>query len=111
MATIRSKGRREIQVPTPEEDMAITAGALSDADNPPLDDVFFESAVPFSQAVPALAVAARRGRPRLAQDSRMVTLRMEGELVDAFKQVAAAQGGAYQAIMREALRDWLRSRG
>jgi uncharacterized protein (DUF4415 family) len=111
MATIRTKGGREIQVPTPEEDMAITAGALSDADNPPLDDAFFERAVPLSQAAPALAAAVRRGRPRLAQDSRMVTLRMEGELVDAFKQVAAAQGGAYQAIMREALRDWLRSRG
>jgi uncharacterized protein (DUF4415 family) len=111
MATIKGKGGREILVPTPEEDAAITAGALSDADNPPLDDAFFERAVPFGEAVPALAGAVRRGRPRLAHDSRMVTLRMEGELVDAFKRVASAQGGAYQAIMREALRDWLRSRG
>ena len=110
MQKAKSRFGRELVVPAEEEDARITAAALSDPDNPPLVDAFFERAAPIGKVFPELARSARAGRPRLAHDSRMVTLRMEGELVDEFKQLAAEQGGAYQALMREALREWIRGR-
>ena len=111
MQKVRTKSGHLLEVPTPEEDAAITAAALSDPDNPPVDDEFFRHAVPLEALEPELAAKLRRGgRPRLAPDSRMVTLRMEGQLVDGFKRLAAEQGGAYQALMRAALREYLRSR-
>ena len=45
-------------LPTPEEDAAITAGAESDTDNPPLTDAQIAAMRPM------------RGRPRLEPDSR-----------------------------------------
>jgi uncharacterized protein (DUF4415 family) len=69
---------------TDEEDAALTAAALGDPDNPPLD----------------LAKARRAGRPRSEQTKRSVHLRLDRDVVEAFE----ADGRGWQTRMNAALR-------
>lgn len=68
---------------TPGEDAAITADALADPDNPPADDLM-----------------RRRGRPLLDNPKQPVKLRLDADVVDAFK----AGGPGWQTRMNDALR-------
>ena len=85
--------RLKIELPTPEEDAAITAAALSDPDALPLTDA-------------ELAQFKRTpGRPRLEQPKVFTGIRLDADIVVAFKTT----GKGWQTRMNDALRDWLKS--
>ena len=65
--------RPKLTPPTPKEDAAITAAALSDPDNPPLTDQQLARLRPL------------RGRPRLARPKVALTMRVDAEVMDALK--------------------------
>lgn len=82
-ADARRKALANLKAMTPEEDAAITADALGDPDNPPADDLL-----------------RRRGRPASANPKLAVKLRIDPDVVDAFR----AAGPGWQSRMNEALR-------
>lgn len=83
--------RLKLIAPTPEEDAAITAAALSDPDNPPLTDQQLVQMQPM------------RGRPRLARPKVALTMRVDAEVMDALK----GSGPGWQTRVNSLLRDAL----
>ena len=81
----------KIHMPTPDEDTALTAAALSDRDNPPLTD-----------AELATVAKRRRGRPAAAVKNVPISLRVEPAVLAAFQ----GSGAGWQTRMNEALRQW-----
>jgi uncharacterized protein (DUF4415 family) len=77
--------------PTPEEDAAITAAAMSDPDALPLTDEEFTK-------------LKRAGRPRAAVTKERITIRLSREVVESFR----ATGSGWQTRMDEALMEWIR---
>jgi uncharacterized protein (DUF4415 family) len=79
-------------LPTPEEDAAITAAALSDPDALPYTDEEWEK------------VTLKRGRGRPAQEVKKVptSIRLDARVVDAFK----ATGEGWQTRMNDALLEY-----
>ena len=82
-------------MPTPEEDAAITAAAMSDPDAIPHTDREWEAVKP----------ALKRGRPLAAATKERITIRLSPEVVRAFR----ASGDGWQTRMDAALRDWLKT--
>lgn len=82
-------------LPTPEEDAIITAAAMSDPDAMPLTDAEWAAVQP----------QLRRGRPIAAQTKIHTGLRLDAEVVAAFK----AGGRGWQTRMNDALKDWLKT--
>ncbi len=80
----RAIARKYLESMTEEEDAALTAAALSDPDNPPLD----------------FAKVRRIGRPRSVQTKRSVHLRLDRDVIEAFE----AGGPGWQTRMNAALR-------
>lgn len=76
---------------------------------PELDAAWFAKAGPASQVLPAelvaLLPAKAMGRPRLASPKVPLTMRIDQDVVAAFK----ATGKGWQTRMNDALRDWLRT--
>jgi uncharacterized protein (DUF4415 family) len=80
--------------PTAEEDAAITAAALQDPD-----------AVPFTDARWTTVTPARgRGRPAGSGAKVATNIRLDRDLVEAFK----GTGDGWQTRMNDALREWAR---
>lgn len=94
----RTQARRlkalQIIIPTPEEDAAITAAALMDRDNPPL------AAGEMVQFKPA---RRPRGRPAKEVIKVPTTIRLDGDVVDAFK----VTGNGWQTRLNAVLRDYI----
>ena len=82
-------------MPTPEEDAAITAAAMSDPDAIPHTDSEWEAVKP----------ALKRGRPLAGATKERITIRLSPEVVRAFR----ASGEGWQTRMDAALRDWLQT--
>ena len=82
-------------LPTPEEDAIITAAAMADPDAIPLTDAEWAAVQP----------QLRRGRPVAAQTKIHTGLRLDAEVVAAFK----AGGRGWQTRMNDALKDWLKT--
>jgi uncharacterized protein (DUF4415 family) len=78
----------------PEEDQAITAAAESDPDALPLTDRQMSTMVPLQ---------ALRGRPRLANKKRLVSIRYSPEVIDFFR----ASGADWQARMDAVLKEYV----
>jgi uncharacterized protein (DUF4415 family) len=89
--TIKTRTGRVLVLPTPEEDAAITAAALSDPDCPPMTEERFKR------------VKLRRGRPVGSGAKEQLTVRFDTEIIQAFKQA----GDGWQTRMNDALREWL----
>lgn len=84
-------------VPTPEEDAAITAAALQDAD-----------AVPFTDEEWARTKPKRgRGRPKEDVTKVPTSIRLDARVLDAFK----ATGEGWQTRMNDALLEYAASHG
>lgn len=81
-------------VPTPEDDAAIAAAVASDPDARPLTNEEWAAA----------RKTARVGRPRSARPKRMVSLRLDQDVVDELR----ASGPGWQGRVNAALRQWLR---
>ena len=71
----------------------------ADPDNPEWTDADFARARRLRDAMPDLAAALKRGRPRLEQPKVQVTLRLDAEIVEAFR----AEGSGWQSRINEAL--------
>ena len=76
-----------------------------DAENPELDEAFFRAAKPFEEAFPELHAAWKRGRgrPKKASPKISTTLRLDAEVLQAFK----AGGTGWQSRMNDALKAWV----
>lgn len=82
-------------VPTPEEDAAITAAAMSDPDALPYTDAEWAAVKP----------VLKRGRPLAAMTKERITIRLSPEVLDRFR----ATGPGWQTRVDAALKDWLES--
>ncbi len=91
--TVKTRSGRVLQLPTPEEDEAITAAANADPDAVPLTDAEWEQVRPL----------VRRGRPLGSGTKTQITLRLDSDLVEAFK----ASGSGWQTRINALLRDAL----
>jgi uncharacterized protein (DUF4415 family) len=91
--TIKTRSGRTIMRPTPEEDAAITAAALSDPDATPLTDEEWALVKP----------TLRRGRPVSANPKVFTAIRLDPEVLEAFK----GSGRGWQTRINAALKDWL----
>jgi len=92
---LKTKSGRRIELPTPEEDAAITAAALSDPDSAPFTDEEWAQVKPF----------ARVGRPPAAVTKERITIRLSREVVEQFR----ASGDGWQTRVDVALKDWLKT--
>lgn len=88
LAEVRAKAKAALEAMTDEEEEAILGGALTDPDNPPLEEILDR------------AERKRLGRPPLPRTKRSVHLRIDQEVVDFF----VAGGPGWQTRMNEALR-------
>lgn len=72
------------------------------SDNPEWTEEDFKKARPFAEAFPQLAESIRRsrGRPAVEQPKRQISLRLDPDVIDAFK----ATGKGWQGRINEALR-------
>lgn len=92
---LKTKSGRKVYLPTPEEDAAITAAAMSDPDAIPLTDAEWEAVKP----------TLRRGRPLAAVTKERITIRLSRDVVEQFR----ATGDGWQTRMDAALKDWLKA--
>ncbi len=92
--TIKTRSGRVLVLPTPEEDAAITAAAMSDPDAIPFTDAEWEAAKPMM----------RRGRPLGSGSKVQVTMRLDIDVVEKLK----ATGAGWQTRANDALRSWMK---
>jgi uncharacterized protein (DUF4415 family) len=84
---------------------------LTDDDNPEWTHEMFARARPASEMLPeiigpeaAAALLKPRGRPKALRKKTPVSIRLDEDVVKAFK----AKGKGWQSRMNDALREWLR---
>lgn len=82
-------------IPTPEEDAAITAAAMTDPDAMPLSDSEWNVVKP----------RARVGRPPKIVHKVPTTIRFDPDVLAALK----ATGKGWQTRVNEAMREWVKS--
>jgi uncharacterized protein (DUF4415 family) len=95
-------------MPTPKEDAVIQAGIDADPDARELDAQWFAKAKPASEALPhdmyATSVAKRpRGRPKADETKVFTAIRLDADLLSAFK----ATGKGWQTRVNAALRQYI----
>jgi uncharacterized protein (DUF4415 family) len=78
--------------PTVNEDVQITAAALTDPDNPPLTN---EELRQFKRTP---------GRPQGSGKKEQVTIRLDADILEQFR----ATGSGWQTRINDALRDWIK---
>lgn len=93
------RGRRIL---TDDEELRIQKGIAEDPDNPEWTEEDFKNARPFAEVFPDLAESIRRarGRPAVVAPKRQISLRLDPDVIDAFK----ATGKGWQSRINEALR-------
>jgi len=112
--------------PTDEEDAAITAAALSDPDNPPLDEDWFARARPAKEVLPPALYAAltdrstpptirlvsdaedaarqaARGHPSSTPAKVPVNLQLAPDVLSAFKAIGSDWQARMEMVLREAV--------
>jgi len=94
----RAMARASAAAMTDEEDAELTAAALSDPDNPPLDEKFWANAKPMSDE----RLARYRGMrgPQRAPVKTATSIRLDADVVEHFK----AGGPGWQGRINQALR-------
>ena len=78
----------------------------ADPENPEWTDEDFKKSVAFSALSPALQdkLSSRKRGPQIAPVKRPTTLRLDPEVIDAFR----AMGKGWQSNVNNALKEWLR---
>ncbi|MCG1018568.1 MULTISPECIES: BrnA antitoxin family protein [Burkholderiaceae] len=94
--------------PTPEEDAAINTGIAADPETREWTDEDFAQAKPASEVLPSKVYAALvakrpRGRPKAEETKVFTAIRLDADLVEAFK----ATGKGWQTRVNAALRQYL----
>lgn len=87
---MKTKSGRPIELPTPQEDVAINAGIAADP------NTYEPTAEEFAQL-------KRVGRPRASATKERITIRLSPDVVAQFR----AGGAGWQTRMDAALKDWL----
>jgi uncharacterized protein (DUF4415 family) len=96
-------------VPTHDEAIAINAGIAADPHNPELTREWFAKATPASQAfspetyAALVAMKRPRGRPKADETKVFTAIRLDADLLDAFK----ATGKGWQTRVNAALRQFI----
>lgn len=102
-AAARAKAREALAAMTEEEEKAIAVAALADPDAPPLDDARLARMQPTSAPDAADLDRRLRGRPRLRAPKRLVSLRLDLDVLARFR----ATGPGWQSRINEVLRQHL----
>ncbi|MCL2658527.1 MAG: BrnA antitoxin family protein [Betaproteobacteria bacterium] len=94
--------------PTPDEDAAINAGIAADPDSHEWTADDFAKAKPASAVLPpemyaALVAKRPRGRPKADETKVFTAIRLDADLLDAFKST----GKGWQTRVNAALRQYL----
>ena len=95
--------RKQLKTMTDEEDARLTAAAEADPDNPPLTDEQWKRMRPAHEVHPHLvrrSLLRRRGRPKLDAPKQQVTLRLDADVLDHFKE----RGSGWQTAINDTLR-------
>jgi uncharacterized protein (DUF4415 family) len=92
---LKTKSGRSVKLPSPDEDAAINKGIAADPDTYELNEAEFKR----------LKLVRPRGRPAGSGSKIQLTLGLDAEIVEAFKQ----RGDGWQTKMNDALRDWLKA--
>jgi len=127
---ITLKDGKKVRMPSDEEDAAIHAAALSDPDCPPMTDEEWARTKPRAMSArefftpeqyaaltdkshPAVirhvsdkedrARQKRIGRPPLANPKRATTIRLDADVMDAFRHTGAGWQTRINAVLREAV--------
>src|SRR5665647_1084470 len=96
-------------IPTRDEARAIHAGIAADLDNPELTKEWFDKSKPASEVFSPDTYAALvsmkrpRGRPKSDETKVFTAIRLDADLLDAFK----ATGKGWQTRMNAALRQFI----
>ncbi|PVX86464.1 BrnA antitoxin family protein [Paraburkholderia unamae] len=86
--------KRNIIMPTDEEDAAINRGIAEDPDTFEVSDEQFKK----------MKRLGARGRPRLETPKVLLSVRYDADIVERFKST----GDGWQTRMNDALREWLK---
>ena len=89
------KLKPETLIPTPQQDAAITAAAMSDPDARPLTDEEWERVRP----------TVRIGRPKAEAPKEPINIRLSPDVLAALR----ASGAGWQTRIDTALKDWLKT--
>jgi uncharacterized protein (DUF4415 family) len=100
-ARARSCARASLRTVSVKEDAAIRAAAKGDPDNPEWTAKDFRRSRWLAHAKPGFAEAAAqlRGRPRLEHPKVQVTLRLDADVIEAFR----SEGKGWQSRINEVL--------
>ena len=101
-AAARAKAGEQLANMTNTEDRAITQAALEDVDARPLDETRLARMRPPS-AADSLDLGRRvrdRGRPPLAAPKRLVSLRLDPEVIDRFRMTGRRWESRINAVLR-----------
>lgn len=90
---IKTRHKRVLIAPTPAEDAAITAAAMSDPDSIPLTDAEWDE-------VEKTGRTGRRGRPKADTTKAHITIRLDADIIAAFR----ASGSGWQTRINDILR-------
>lgn len=91
--TIKTRSGRVLILPTPQEDAAITAAAISDPDAKPFTDAEWA----------AVKHAVVRGRPLGSGNKVQVTLRLDIDVVERLKAEGAGWQTRANAVLRKSV--------
>jgi uncharacterized protein (DUF4415 family) len=85
-----------------EEEAEIQAGMAKDPDNPEWTEEEFSKARPFAEVFPDLmeSINRSRGRPNLEMPKKLVTLRLDQDVVEKFR----ATGKGWQSRINDVLK-------
>jgi len=99
-----SKSKRIIPALTDEEEARIQRGIAEDPDNPEWTEEDFKNARPFAEVFPDLAESIRRarGRPAVEKPKRQISLRLDPDVIDAFKATGKGWQGRINEVLRKA---------
>ena len=96
--------KRTVPALTDEEEARIQRGIASDPDNPEWTEEDFKNARPFAEVFPELAESIRRarGRPVMEKPKRQISLRLDPDVIDAFKATGKGWQGRINDVLRKA---------